>query len=538
MTTENRPVNSELELKIQRSTIIEQARNVFEVLPQLRQDVRANIVGKKAPGYYSLHEDTYMLAAVCGLSEGLMNKWAHAMVRPQDETLEEESAQTSFRQYLDFFDSFSDKTYKEFGQIVEGALEGKDRLVPFFNRLVTINPLVGTTAVLLYDQACRDALTGRHEVTLEEGTEGAIFSPASEWYRRTVEHTAETSEHIDNFFNQVNGKVATATKEDSSLTTGFLNDWREDLQLNLAETISSASCSAIHLHKSDCAVFTTTIPVEVIHTGKVREEIMSLQGPEEYDDGRVPIYRGTSSYIFENLNEHLRRGEALLPIASSVVDTVMFASRYKEFWKQALNGLNAKKSKITEVNDETGAYKIKLGDAVTFLLRAEQAVNKDNIPAQARIALQGEAAFEGFGIRIDNEPRGVTLDIGGIGYPEMFAYAESIKKLDEKAECVMGYSRIVGARGNLKGRRGFYPSVMENNVSYVDPATNTEKQLSLGHRMGLLAAIKIQDGASLGTRMHNFYSYHARENVGQNQEYADRFKFIVGQLKEALSARS
>ncbi|HUQ84809.1 MAG TPA: hypothetical protein VM077_00650 [Candidatus Limnocylindrales bacterium] len=520
------------ELENKKHRIVRQAASTWELVYHLRQDVRTNIVGMNGSTQHSLTEDSYLFSEACGIPKIVADKWATAMISEVDGRIEENLRETSFKQYSDFLDDLPEKSPQEFGIRVGEALRGKDQLIPYFDLLMTINPLVGATVIILYDQATKGELVYQYA---DADSEITTFIPANEWYKKSVEQSAETSQHIETFFEDITEKVA-HTSTDSDLTQQFLIDWKNDLQLNNAELLNSASCSAIHLGKEDCAVFISPLPMKVPRSQTVIDEVMALQGDGILEDGREPIYRKYTDYFFEHIEDYLDEGIILLPIFSTIIDTTAFISKYREFWKQVVNGLKAKKNKVENVEDGTGAYKVGLGRAAKILLRENQGINTNGVPSQARIGIQGEAAFSGFDIRIDKEMRrGITLDIGGVSYPQMLAYARSIAELDKSGECVMGYSRLIGKNGRLRGDRGFYPSVMESTATYIDEGTNQEKPLTLGNKMAIVAAVVIADGGHMGIRNHNFFSYHTRENVAQNTEYSDKFSTIVRQLKDAFT---
>jgi hypothetical protein len=528
--------NKERTLEERKGNIVKQARNVWETIHQLRADVKTNIIGQKTNiGLLPLSDDTNILVEACGISIAVAEKWANSMLDVDADRIVENRRETSFKQYSDFIDGFPDQTPHEFGKRVETALKGKDDLIQFFDRITSINPLVGATVVLLYDQASRGELA--HYLPGDTGSEAerAVFVPASEWYKKSVEQAAETSQYINAFFGKVIDKVITTTGQNSGLTQMFLGDVRDDLQLNIAEILSYASCSAIHLKKEDCAVFISPIPVTAPNTSEVKEKVLSLLGPEQHEDGREPIYRKYAGELFDRVASDLKKGKVYLPIFSSVIDIATFVSKYKDFWRQAVDGLGVKKPRLTQVVDGTNAQRIDLGNAASIFFRDTQGINTEGFSSQARISVQGRAAFRGFDIRIDKEKRGLSLDVGGLDFPQMFAYVKSIADLDTQADCVMGYSRLVNKGGGLKGHRSFYPSVMESAATYSDERDGLEKPLTIGNKMALVAAVGIADGSQMGIRNHNFFSYHTRENVAQNRDYFTNFPLIVKQLKDALS---
>ena len=418
---------------------------------------------------------------------------------------------TSMKQYLTYLQSKGDTknfarglqaAFESFANISEEewAKKGIDiyDLAGYFEYLLALNPLVGTSAVLLYKESL-DQVKG------EESTDkNTMFG----WYKNAVEKAVRIDKTVGNFFGAFQ-----AEGPEASLHNQFLADWQKEIRLNVAESLNMASCMAIHIQKENCAVLNSALflpPGEEYTFQTAGDEVKAL--------GDLNLFKQYS----ENVLTYKQKPEqgVLVPLYISVIDVKRFFESYENFWSKVAGGISAKDTAIKP--GRNSSTELHLGQAGIVLVRPVETAT-----AEARIALNGLSPFKGFNLRVDREKKKqqVSADMGGADFKHAIAYDRAIGQLSQNKQIIMNYSDMIDDKGKLKlTDKTIYPSIME----FAD--------LDIGNRIALFLALSMKEGEEVGIREKDHYSHHSREFVTK-PEYYDQFESIANKLIAVFRAK-
>ncbi len=503
-----------------RAQLATQARDTVEFVSYLKTEV-GRAIGQPEDTFEFPTVELVELAGVCSIPPLMVQGWESSMLDARDGTIIANERQTSLRQYFDFLDVVDLSDPETIAGVTNNLPE---KTVPLFESVTRINPLVGVISILLYDMASRDTLSvTTNPPTDTENQIGKTIS-ASEWYKKFIDRAAETVENMEVFFSLWKDKLGGEPAEDVSLTKIFLEDWASDLKLNLAGVIGLASSSAIHACMHDCAIYLSSVKVRTGNSKEVKDRLNQLIGEDSFKGVEGELFKNFSTHVVENFFNRDGDGIAHVPLLVSAIDIGIFMAKYRDYWGKLVHGLESKKLSFGSLTDGTVGQKIKLGNAATLILRPEGGFKNNGVMSQARVSLLGEGEYEYFDIRIDKERKSLGLDIGAVGFDDLFKHALAVSRRDWSDSQAVQYSNIVDKRGKFIGDRSKYPTVMDGSGS---------EQLSLGSRMTIMVALAMSDSASIGSLLSEPFSYHLKEGIAK-PEYFENFPTIVRTLSAAL----
>ncbi len=334
-------------------------------------------------------------------------------------------------------------------------------------------PIVAAATQALYDQAIRH--------------EDAPDSP-DRWYADGVEDAHLAFTGMNSFFQQLQNKNPSPELSD------FLNIWQKQIQMTVAEGLGLYTAVAIHLRRSPCAVYFGSLPISFPQDRPTREVFDEL----------IPLWNDTdtgSPNVLQQFLPHLgqlvqwqKDNNYIIPINMPAIVNAFDFREYlrslKDFWSE----LGATQLPSTTIHQEPNTVSIQLSRQAHIFIRHLPDRN-----GQARINIAGRGnRHRGISYRIDRERSGkLGIDFCRVGYDELLKIAQGISKLDPAL--VNEYTHALDSQGRMKAGVGpFYAPTLNRGI----------KELNAGHVFGMLAALGMKEGKSLGIQRGPTFNYH------------------------------
>ncbi len=352
----------------------------------------------------------------------------------------------------------------------------------------------------LAEAECRHPLVGifaRHLLEQQDSANRLERGPF-EWYKELLADLDALSGHQGRFFAGLRRRAPSGRfrEEEKNDFLSFVDDFEADLQGFSAGILQVGSQLGCHLQKEDCAVCMLATPHAVPNheIGRFKEQLARLMNEGMFS-------RPDFKRFFPGVTA--KEGIAWIPNLVSVVDIARFTKFYCTF--------------VSRLADMAEGRQSRCGKGARGFSRRHE-----DQSGQARISFDvpGDPAFNDFSIRIDNELRGVTLDIGGIRAQRALDHALHLAKKGEDAETVVSYGRIVteeGALSRVQDDADRYPRQQTHPYA----SAMLDYQLSPGERAALVAAgiLQMSQGVTYPYPTTAF-AYHLRGKLNQPRHAA------------------